>query len=281
MVNEVTSELSSTVTGTLQGLREWIFGGLSLGRVLASVVILLLCLLATRLILSTVRRGAAKSRLDVTLQRFLLQLLKVLLIALSVMIAAQTLGINVSSLVALLGVASLAISLALQSTLSNLVGGIMLLTARPFALGDLIECGGNCGTVKAIGLFYTTITTYDNKEIFMPNSILSSSTIVNYTTERKRMVELTVSAAYEHPVEEVKAALRAAIEGAPGLLPEEPVLVAVNAYNPSDIGYLLRCWVRTEDFFSAKFAITDRIQSEFAAHGITFSYPHVNVHMEH
>jgi len=274
------SEVTNSVTQTLTNLKDWVFGSLTLGKVIAAVVILLVCLLATRVILSAVRKGASKSRLDATLQRFLLRLLKVFLIALSVMIAAQTLGINVTSLVAVLGVSSLAISLALQGTLSNLVGGVMLLTARPFVLGDFIECGSYSGSVKAIGLFYTTITTYDNKEIFMPNSTLSSSTIVNYTAETKRIVEITVSASYEHSVEDVKAALRDAIDGAPGLLSDEPILVVVAAYNPSDISYMLRCWAKSENYFDAKFAITDKIQSSFAAHGIRFTYPHVNVHMD-
>ena len=275
------SEVVVSVNETLTGLKEWVFGSLTLGKIIAAVVILLICLLASRVILSMVRKCSSKSNLDETLQRFLLRLLKVFLIALSVMIAAQTLGINVTSLVAVLGVSSLAISLALQGTLSNLVGGVMLLTARPFVLGDFIECGSYSGTVRAIGLFYTTIMTYDNKEIFMPNSTLSSSTIVNYSAETKRMVELTVSASYAHQVEDVKAALREAIDGAPGLLSEEAVLVAVASYNPSDISYMLRCWVKSGDYFAAKFAIMDKIQSVYAARGITFTYPHVNVHMDH
>ncbi len=274
------TEVTASVTETMDGLKNWVFGSLTLGKVIAAVVILLVCLLATRLILTMVRKGAAKSRLDATLQRFLLRLLKVFLVALSVMIAAQTLGINVTSLVAVLGVSSLAISLALQGTLSNLVGGVMLLTARPFVLGDFIECGSYSGTVKAIGLFYTTITTYDNKEIFMPNSALSSSTIVNYTAEPKRIVEIKVSASYACEIDAVKEALRDAVDGAPGLLPEEPILVVVDAYNASDICYMIRCWVKSESYFPAKFAITDKIKPEFERHGIAFTYPHVNVHVE-
>lgn len=273
------SEVTSSVNQTMEGVWSWLFGSLSLSKLIAAIVILLICLLASRMLLSMVRKGTAKSRLDVTLQRFLLQLLKVFLVALSVMISAQTLGINVTSLVAVLGVSSLAISLALQGTLSNLVGGVMLLTARPFTQGDFIECGSYSGTVQAIGLFYTTIRTYDNRNIFLPNSTLSGSTIVNYSTEPKRLVEIKVSASYDSPVDTVKTALRAAIVGAPGLLEEEPVLTVVDAYNASDIGYLLRCWVKSESYFAAKYAIMEQIKTEFDHRGVVFTYPHVTVHM--
>ena len=272
-------EVSSGLSSSLGHLREWIFGGLALGKLVAAALILLGCLLASKAILRLVRRGAARSRLDGTLQTFLLRLLKVFLVALSAMIAAQTLGIDVTSLVAVLGVASLAISLALQGTLSILVGGVMLLTAKPFSLGDFIECGTYSGTVQAIGLFYTTLMTYDNKEIFMPNSTLSGSTIVNYSAAPKRLVEITVSAAYECGAEQVKAALREAIAGAPGLLPDEPITTVVSSYNPSDISYLLRCWVESSSYFAAKFAITDKIKLEFERRSIVFSYPHLNVHL--
>ena len=125
-------EVGETVTGTFDSLAQRLFGGLSLSRLLASVVVLLLCLLMTQMILRLMRRGARRSRLNETLQLFLRRLLKVFLVSLSVMIAASTLGVDVTSLVAVLGVASLAVSLAVQGTLSNLVGGVMLLGAAAF-----------------------------------------------------------------------------------------------------------------------------------------------------
>ena len=277
---EVGKEVSETVTGTFDSLAQRLFGGLSLSRLLASVVVLLLCLLMTRMILRLMRRGAKRSRLNETLQLFLRRLLKVFLVSLSVMIAASTLGVDVTSLVAVLGVASLAVSLAVQGTLSNLVGGVMLLTAKPFDVGDFIECGAVSGTVRAVGLFYTDISTYDNRQIHVPNSTIAESTIINYSAEPKRMVEITVTASYDSRMEAVKQALYDAAQTAPGLLPNEPVLTAVSGYNASDISYLLRLWVQTPRFFDAKLAVTEQIKVIFDQRGLEMSYPHLNVHLD-
>lgn len=277
---EVGQEVAGTLSDTASQLKSQLLGGLSLGRLLAAVIVLLLCLLVTRLVLGAVRRGAKRSRLDDTLRGFLVRLLKAFLLMLSVLIAASTLGVDVSSLVAVLGVASLAISLALQGTLSNLVGGVMLLTARPFTLGDFVQIGEHSGTVKAVGLFYTTITTYDNKQIHIPNSTVSGSVITNFTVEPKRLLELTVSASYDSPVEEVKAALREVAEATPGRLPEEAIVAAVNRYDASDINYLLRLWVDSPRFFEAKFYATEQIKAAFDRRGIGMSYPHLNVHLD-
>lgn len=277
---EVGKEVGETVTGTFGSLGQRLFGDFSLSRLLASVIVLLLCLLATRLILQLLRRGAKRSRLNETLQLFLRRLLKVFLVSLSVMIAASTLGVDVTSLVAVLGVASLAVSLALQETLSNLVGGVMLLTAKPFDVGNFVECGAVSGTVRSVGLFYTDIVTYDNRQIHVPNSTVSNSTIINYSAEPKRMVEISVSASYDSSIEAVKQALYDAAQAAPGLLPDEPVLAVVSDYRASDIGYLLRLWVETPRFFEAKNAVTEQIKVLFDQRGLEMSYPHLNVHLD-
>lgn len=273
--------ITSTIADTFHSIGEWLFGSLSLGKVIAAAVVLLVCLLSARLILTAVRRGTKRSQLDATLQLFLMRLLKAFLLTLSVMIAASTLGVNVTSLVAVLGVASLAVSLALQGTLSNLVGGVMLLTAKPFALGDFIECGSISGTVKEIGLFYTDIATYDNKQIHIPNSTVSSSVIINYTAAPKRIVEIIVSASYDSDMYAVKEALRDAAGTAPGLLPEEPIVAVVNNYRANDIEYMLRFWVASQVYFDAKFAATEQIKVLFDERGIRMSYPHLNVHLDH
>ena len=279
-IEEVGQSVNSSVTGTFKGLADRLFGDLSLGTLLAAAITLLICLAATTLILKAVKRSAKRSRMNEAARGFLYRLLKVFLIALSILVAASTLGINVTSLVTVVGVASLAISLALQSTLSNLVGGVVLLTARSFQVGDMIQNGGVMGTVTSIGLFYTDIRTLDNTLVHIPNNTVCSNTIQNLSAEPKRRVEIQVTASYDSNIAAVKQALMDAVEGAPGLLADESVMAAVDSYNPNDIGYILRFWVETSQYFDARFAVMERIKPVFDERGLEMSYPHMNVHLD-
>ena len=196
-----------------------------------------------------------------------------------VLMVAEDVGIHTTSLVAMLSVAGLAVSLALQNTLSNVAGGIMLLVTTPFQVGDYVEADGISGTVHAIDLSYTAILTIDGKEIFVPNSQLSGTKIINYTILGRRRVVRTVTASYDAPTEEVKAACLEAVAAAPGILSDPAPAVQLTNYGASSIEYTIFCWCSVEDYWPVYFAVNENLRSAFANHGVEMTYDHLNVHV--
>ena len=193
--------------------------------------------------------------------------------------AAGSLGIDVTSIIALLSVAGLAVSLALQNTLSNLAGGITLLASKPFTVGDYVEIGSVSGTVSLVGLAYTTLVTVENKEIYIPNSQLSSATIINYTRLGRRRMEITVSASYDAPTEAVKAALSEAVAQFPQILPDPAPEIRLSGYGASGIDYLLRAWTSSGDYWDVYYRLLEAIRPAFARHGVEMPYSQLDVHL--
>lgn len=255
-------------------------GALSLWGILGAVVVLLVCILVSKLLLKLYDKAISKSKLDATLTKYLRTALKIVLYALSILIAAGQLGIDVTSLIAVFSVAGLALSLALQNSLSNVAGGIMLLVCRPFVVGDFVELGSASGNVTEVGLFYTQITTLDNRVIQIPNSDISANRIVNYTANRVRRVDMTVSAAYSFEPEAVKASILKSAAQVPGVLSEpEAPFVRVSEYGGSAIEYVVRVWCSTDDYWNVYFDLKEQLKAGFDADGIAMSYQHINIHM--
>ena len=155
----------------------------------------------------------------------------------------------------------------------------MLLSVKPFKVGDYVEVGGVGGTVREIGFIHTKVSTVDNKIIYIPNSEVSSSKIVNYTNEDKRRVDFVFSAGYDCPVETVKLAIREAIEKFPQVFAEPAPFVRVGAYKDSVIEYTVRLWCKTDDYWNLYYDIMEAVPESYAKHGVEMSYPHLNVHM--
>ena len=243
------------------------------------VCLLVACVAAVKIILKLADKAMDRARIDRGVHTFLLSGLKVILWLMAICVLLGYLGVPMTSLVALLSVLGLAISLAVQGTLSNLAGGIMLLTARPFSSGDFVEAGGVSGTVHEVGLVYTKINTPDNKVVYVPNGDISAKTIINYTAEPKRRVELKFSVSYDASVETVKAAISKAVEEHPLVLQDEEQLVRVDSYGDSSLQYLMRCWCATGDYWTVYFDLNEAVKTELDRAGAEMSYPHVNVHM--
>ncbi len=255
------------------------FGGLALRNVLPCIVILAAGYFGVQIILKLFAKGLEKSKLDKSLHGFLITTLRILLFVLVLLIAASSLGVDVTSLIAVFSVASLAVSLAVQDSLANIAGGIMVLASKPFTIGDYVQAGGNEGTVENVGLSYTTLRTGDCKIVFVPNKDMATSRICNYTRTGKRRVDLTFTASYDSPVETVIEALTEAAT-VPTLLPGEAVFVKVSEYQESDIKYVVRVWVATADYWDTYFAIIANVKKSFDAKGVEMSYPHTVVHLE-
>ena len=271
---ETTKDSVEAVSKTL----GFSLGSLSLGNLISALITLLICILAIRLVMRLARRIAGRSRLSESLSNFMLKALKIVLEFIAILIVADSIGINVTSLLAVFSLLGLALSLSVQNCLSNLMSGITILLTKPFEDGDFIEAGVS-GTVKDIGLIYTQIRTVDNKLIFVPNSELSASKVVNYSREPNRRVDLTFGADYACPIEDVKAALRTAVSRVEGILPEPEPFVRVAEYAASNIGYAVRVWCRNADYWNVYYDLLEAVAKAFDEAGVSMSYEHVNVHV--
>ncbi len=254
------------------------FASLTLERLLPTVLILVIGILVVKLILKFFFRALSRSRLEQTLVGFLRRVMRILLYSLVILIAAGSLGVDVTSLVAILSVVSLAISLAVQNTLTNVVGSVTLLATHPFRVGDFVQIGAESGNVAEIGMNYTLLQTADGKQIYIPNSDVASSRIYNFTAQKKRRIDLTFSAAYAADTETVKAAIRKAAVHPKMLEGTEPVVV-VSELADSSVNYLLQLWVAPEDYLPVRAELTERVKREFDAQHIEIPFPQVDVHM--
>lgn len=262
----------SSFVGTLKGL--------SLSAVLKIAVLIIVLLVLVKLLQKLFDRFLSRSRIDRSLYGFLRAGVKILLYFIAAIIVAGSLNIDVTSLIAVLSVAGLALSLALQGALSNLASGIVILTTKPLHAGDYVEIDGQEGYVEEIGMTYTKLASFDRKIIFIPNSTVTSGSIINYTVEGKRRVDITVTASYDAAVDGVKAALRSAVEQVPNFLPEPAVFVRVSAYEESAIAYTVRAWCESKDYWDCYYDLLEEIKRAFDQNGIHMTYPHLNVHVE-
>lgn len=254
-------------------------GNISLGTLLGALLTLVICLVAVRLLTALLRRVLAQTHMDARVQKYLVRTVQLVLWVVTVLIAADQLGIPVTSLVALLSVLSLAVSLAVQNVLANVAGGLVLLVTKPFAVGDYVDTPCGAGTVKELTLTYTYLDTPDGLRIAAPNSSLSAGKITNYTTLGTRRIQHSVSASYDAPVQTVRQALLDAVARTPGLLESPGPEVYVNAYGESGIEYIVRSWARTADYWTAYYALLENIKAAFDEKSVEMPYNHLNVHI--
>ena len=248
-------------------------------KLLSVLVIVVVGLLVCRLVMSFVRRALNKSKLEKAAHSLICSVVRVVLYGLLILIAASALGIDVTGVVALASVVTLALSLALQNSLTNLIGGFTLLYTHPFTSGDYVEIAGQSGTVQEIGMAYTKLTTPDNKMVSIPNSSVVGAEIVNYTVTGTRRVDVEVTASYDAPIQKVIAALREAAD-VPQRLEDKDIFAEVMNYGDSSISYAVRIWTTGADYWTAKFDIQRRIKEIFDREGIEMTYPHLNVHIQ-
>ena len=249
--------------------------------VLSAVVLAVLCLIAIKVILKVYDKLVEKSKIDPIIRNILRIAVKAVLLFMGLIIVLSSLGVSVTSLVAALSVVGVAFSLAIQGFLSNVFGGIQIISNKPFHVGDFVDAGGESGVVQEVGLFYTKLHTGDKKLIQIPNSVIANSNIVNYSSEPNRRVDITVTASYDDDTEKVKAVLMQLICEHPKTLSGEGVdpMVRVSGYNANDIAYTVRAWCAGGDYWDVYFDLMDAIKPAFDKNGISMSYPHVNVHM--
>lgn len=270
------------VTQAISGVGSAFAGfslALSLPTILRVLFTVLVCVIAVKVIGGVVAKVLGKSRLDGALQGFLKTGLRVILYFVAALVILSSLGVDVTSLIALLSVAGLAVSLALQNTLANLAGGIQILVSKPFAAGDYVEAGGNGGTVKTVGLAYTTLVTPDNKVVHIPNSDVAAARIVNYNGNATRRVEIKVTAAYESDIDTVKQTVNTLIAADSRIHKNPEPFVRVSNYGASSIEYTIRVWCDAGEYWNIYFDLMDKLKPAFDAAGVEMTYDHINVHM--
>lgn len=266
--------------GNLSSMLGATMGGYSLAKILSALVTLLVCLIAVRLIMKiTTRLVNRMQKVNDRLQKLILTGVKALLYVLTVIITAEALGFNTSSLTALLSVLTLGITLAAEDILGNVAGGLVILSSRPFAVGDFIEAGGISGTVREIGLNHTKLETPDGQMVLMPNKDLSSSKIINYTVLGRRRIVRTVTASYDAPTEIVMTACMEAVEATANILPDPAPAVYLTNYGASSIEYTIYCWCTVENYWPAYHSINEKLRDTFAKHNVEMTYDHLNVHI--
>ena len=248
--------------------------------IVSAIVIFIICFVVIKLVTAVVFKLLDRtSKLDGTLKGFVKTALKIVLWALAIIIIADSLGIDTASLVAVLSIAGLALSLAVQNVAANIFSGITLLLTRPFSEGDYVDIAGKGGTVKSVGLFYTVIDTPDNRVITIPNGDVTAASIINYSREPLRRVDFTFSASYDDSTESVKAAIREAIGEDKRILAEPEPFVVLSSYKDSSIDYTVRVWCNNADYWGVYFDLNERVRESFARNGVKMSYAHMNVHI--
>ena len=270
---EVVQEILKTVGSTL-GIED-----LTLWSLLRVGVMVLIGWLVIRVLMRMVDRLLDRSRSLSAIKVYIRSTVRIFLWFLLVLMLAGTLGIETTSIIAMLSVVGLAVSLALQNTLANLAGGLVLLVAKPFAVGDYVEADGVSGTIAAVDLAYTTFITPDNKEIFVPNSQLSAAKIINYNTLGRRRMDLKLTASYDAPTAQVRSAIQEVLEAVPGILSDPAPAVYVSEYQSSSIEYLARLWTAASDYWDVYYALLEGVRESFERHGVEMTYDHLNVHI--
>ena len=247
--------------------------------VVLSLIIFILGRWVAKAVIGLVRRLMSKKGVDQTLSRFVTSLLFALLMAVVIIAALGQLGVQTTSLVAIVGAAGLAIGLALQGSLSNFASGVMLIVFRPFKAGDFIEAAGVSGAVEEVSIFNTTLKTPDNKIVIVPNAQVTGGSIVNYSAEDMRRIDLVFGIGYGDDIRRAKQVIESVLAEDERILKDPAPTVGVVELGASSVNLAVRPWVRTADYWDVFFATNERMKQRFDAEGITIPFPQRDVHI--
>ncbi|OUR78900.1 mechanosensitive ion channel protein [Colwellia psychrerythraea] len=231
-------------------------------------------------VLGLVGKGLEKKKVEITLHQFLLSILSTLLKAIQIIILASMLGIQTASFIAILGAAGLAIGLALQGSLANFAGGVLILLFRPFKNGDAIKAQGYVGSVEEIQIFNTILKTFDNQRIIIPNGLLSNGCVTNINVNGTRRVDMVFGIGYDDDIAKAKALLRTIIEADKRVLKDQAVDIWVGEHGESSVNLFVRPWANAEDYWGIYFDMMEKVKIEFDKAGISIPFPQRDVHIQ-
>ena len=233
-----------------------------------------------KIVVKILRKLLARAKMDEILVNFVSSIVKSLLLLFVVVAALDRLGVDTTSLIALLGAAGLAVGLALQGSLQNFAAGVMMIVFRPFRAGDYVEAGGTAGVVEAINIFSTTMRTGDNREIIVPNGSIDNGAITNYSARETRRIDMVFGISYSDDLRRARAIMQQVLDDDERVLKDPAYTVAVAELADSSVNFVVRPWVKNSDYWAVKFDLTEKIKLAFDDNGISIPFPQMDVHMQ-
>lgn len=259
--------------------QKWIDKGYDLivefaPKVLAAILIWIIGSWIIKMVMKGIKKGMTKANYDDSLKKFLLNLISWIFKIVLILVVLGTVGVETTSFAAVLAAAGLAVGMALQGSLGNFAGGVLIMIFKPFKIGDLIEAQGEIGVVKEIEIFTTKLTGLSNKEIIIPNGALSNGNIINYTTEGTRRVDLVFGVSYDADIKQTKDVLMNVLNSHPSILKDPAPAITVLELADSSVNFAVRPWCKTEHYWDVYFDVTENAKEALDAAGIEIPYPH-------
>lgn len=247
--------------------------------IVMAIVVLIVGLMVIKWIVNTIGRVMEKRNVDASLRPFMRTMIATLLKIMLVISVIGMVGIETTSFIAVLGAAGLAVGMALSGTLQNFAGGVIILILKPFRVGHFIEGAGHAGTVREIQIFYTYITTPTGQEIILPNSALSNNSIINYSFNPSRRLDMTFGIGYDDDIDKAKAILQKIADEESRFLEDKGVNIFVEALADSSVNFRLRAWANSSDFWDISNNLSEKVKKAFDAAGVSIPYPQRDVHL--
>lgn len=286
---EAVSEVISNATGTAdlkpgaikRFLDELPAKALQLGmRILLALLFFLVGVQIIKIIRKIIKKSMTRANADTGAIQFVDSFMKAALYVVLVFMIGSSFGVDAASIVALIGSAGVAIGLAVQGSLSNLAGGVLLLMLKPFKVGDYIMASGHEGSVEEVQIFYTKLVTPDNKVIVLPNGNLANNSLVNVTAAQMRRMDIMVGISYDSDIRKAKTALLEVLQEDEAVLKDKEMLVFVDALADSSINLGVRCWFRNDDFWPGKWRVTENCKYALDQAGISIPFPQMDIHIQ-
>ena len=248
-------------------------------KLILAIVTLIIGLWLIKLFLKGLGKAMDRSKIEISLHKFLLGLLSVLLKVMLVISVASMIGIQMTSFIAILGAAGLAVGLALQGSLANFAGGVLILLFKPYKVGDFIDSSGQMGSVKEIQIFNTILKTPDNKTIVIPNGLLSNASITNFSTEPTRRVDMTFGIGYSDDIKKTREVLEGLVKNDKRIFEDPAPVIILSELGDSSVNFTIRAWCNSADYWGIYFDMMENVKLEFDKQGISIPFPQRDVHV--
>ena len=245
-----------------------------------ALIIFVIGIIAVELITRIVKRTMKKSNIDNAAKSFLISFIKIILYINVIIMVLSVLNVPMSSIITIFGAAGLAISLALQSCLSNLAGGFIILFSKPFAAGDLLEIDGSVGKVESISILYTKLTTFDNKTVYIPNGKVSEAKIINYTESPTRRLDMRFEISYTADYSKARELILGIISADKLILKTPEPIVRMSSHNESSVSVDVLVWVNNQDYFTERYALIEAVKAAFDENGIEIPFNQLDIHIK-
>ena len=249
-------------------------------QLIIALLILIIGFKLVKILEKSLKKEHKLSKIDASVKTFVVSITTIALKVLLFIIAASIVGIPTTSFITILGSAGVAIGLALQGGLSNLAGGLMILIYKPFKVGDYIESNGKEGNVTSITMFYTSLTTLDNKVVQIPNGTLSNNTIVNYSAYPERRLDLQFNVSYDTKIDKVKKVINEVIDKSEYALKDRNNIIRLCKHSDSSLTYAVYVWIKKEDYWNAYFELNENIKEAFDKNNIEIPFPQLDIHQK-